>query len=482
MKSSTPFSTKEDPTLVSQAPIDVSEELLRELIEKYSGNTPRYTSYPTAVEFHSGIRREEWHEMLVSEVGRQDEKFCPALYVHLPFCRTLCYFCACNKKIVKDDALVQPYLESLQAELTAYSRICGEFPLEQLHWGGGTPNLLSPAASEDLFGICREAFPKFATDPDISVELDPRTMASGHLETYHNLGFNRLSLGVQDFNPNVQKAINRIQPFEQTKEVVEGSRSLGFRSINFDLIYGLPLQTAASFQDSVERVVTLMPERIALYGYAHVTWRKKVQKSLQRHDLPSPAERISLFLIAFKILTDAGYVYIGMDHFALPNDSLVNAQTYGKLNRNFMGYSTHYGTSVIGVGVSAISSSDRMLAQNTSDLAEYMRRANSQGIVTQRGVRRSVEDQMRAEIIENILCLGLVDIASFEKKWSINFVQTFAPELASLVGLQEDALVAIHGDRILVSSVGRLFMRNIASVFDTYLAKHRSGSTFSQSV
>jgi oxygen-independent coproporphyrinogen-3 oxidase len=458
------------------------EGSLRSLIEKYAGNTPRYTSYPTAVEFRNDIGHEQWKETLEIEVNNPQNQFTPSLYVHLPFCTTLCYFCACNKKIAKDDAQVGPYLKSLGAELSSYRDICGEHPLEQLHWGGGTPNFFSPSASEDLFRICTEAFPGFADGADISVEIDPRTLTSKHLETYKSLGFNRVSLGVQDFNPDVQEAINRIQPYSLTKQAIDGARSLGFSSVNFDLIYGLPLQTEESFRNTVERVVELMPERIALYGYAHVTWKKKVQKTLQRHDLPSPAERINLFLLALETLSQAGYEYIGMDHFALPQDSLTKARASGRLNRNFMGYSTHQGTSVIGAGVSAISSTDSMLAQNNTNLEHYMELALSQGIVTQGGLRRSREDQLRGELIENILCIGEIDIKSFEEKWNLDFHSEFSPELESLRPMEEDNLVTIRDKKIEVSSLGRLFMRNIASVFDSYLAKHKSSSTFSQSV
>ncbi len=454
---------------------------LRSLIEKYSGNTPRYTSYPTAVEF-SELETSDWRAALNHEVSRADKVFRPSLYLHLPFCATLCYFCACNKKIAHDDSQVAPYIKSLSSELRAYRELCGDFPLEQLHWGGGTPNFFSPSASEDLFDICARSFATFAPDADVSVEIDPRTISVQHLETYKKLGFNRVSLGVQDFNPQVQEAINRIQAYAQTRETIDAARELGFSSINFDLIYGLPLQTESSFRETLQRVIELMPERIALYGYAHVTWKKKVQKTLQRHDLPTPQERISLFLMALKELTDAGYEYIGMDHFALAHDSLSEARAAGTLKRNFMGYSTHQGTSVIGCGVSSISSCDSMLAQNSTDLEEYMARALRQGMVTQRGLGRSPEDQLRGELIENILCVGEIDIPEFEKKWGIQFSEKFSSELQALQPLEDDHLVSVSDRKILVSAPGRLFMRNIASVFDSYLAKHSAGSTFSQSV
>jgi oxygen-independent coproporphyrinogen-3 oxidase len=307
------------PSVFATTPV----EELRRLVESYSTAVPRYTSYPTAVEFHSGVGATDWAQQCVQDSARYGATTSVALYVHVPFCHSLCYFCACNKKIVKDDSEVGPYLEAVGAEVRTYGEILRTSPaLQQLHWGGGTPNFLSPTATEELFGLCREVFPEATANADISVEIDPRTVTPAHLETYRRLGFTRVSAGVQDFCLDVQEAINRVQPYELTKEICDGVRSLGFSGLNLDLIYGLPEQTEATFADTIEKVLTIRPDRIALYGYAHVTWKKKVQRSLERHSLPSPDTRIRLFLQALGSLTRAGYVYIGMDHFALPDDSL----------------------------------------------------------------------------------------------------------------------------------------------------------------
>lgn len=453
---------------------------LRDLIEKYHESIPRYTSYPTAVEFNTGVNSQTWEKALIDEFSLAPKNI--ALYLHIPFCHSLCYYCACNKIIARDDSQVRPYLEALKGELNAYSSILKKISeVTQFHWGGGTPNFLSTRHSKELFSSFKSAIPKFAKNADISIEIDPRSITSEHLETYRELGFNRISAGVQDFNPQVQEAINRIQSYKETFKTCQEARELGFGSINLDLIYGLPKQTIESFNDTIKKVLTIRPDRIALYGYAHVTWKKKAQKSLQKHDLPSPETRINLFLTALELLTKAGYIYIGMDHFALPEDSLTTSLNSGKLNRNFMGYSTHKNSDVLGFGVSSISSIPRMLAQNTTELDSYIQ---NKGFNISRGKERNLEDNIRAEIIEGILCTGLVDILEISNKWSINFNSKFENEILKLKKLEVDGLLEIDRDRIKVTDSGRLFMRNIASVFDQYLEQHRQSSEnrFSKSI
>ncbi len=454
------------------------------LINKYAGNVPRYTSYPTAVEFSADVTNETWERELQQEYRKGDTQPA-ALYVHLPFCSSLCYFCACNKKIERDDKVVAPYLAAIQRELNQYKSSLPKIPeLQQFHWGGGTPNFISVEATEQLFGMCQDVFPTFVADADISIEIDPRTITDQHLETYRKLGVRRISAGVQDFNPAVQKAINRIQPYEQTKAMCDAVRSLGFSGLNLDLIYGLPEQTEESFTDTVQKLLTLRPDRIALYGYAHVTWKTKVQKSLERHALPSPQTRIKLFLLALKSLLEAGYIYIGMDHFALPEDDLSKSLKAGNLNRNFMGYSTHRGSNVLGVGVSSVSSLPSIYAQTTVDLIQYEEDTKANGFKISRGVLRSNEDQLRGNVIEDVLCHGRIDILNLEKKWNFDFHTKFESSRAELSKMQEDGLIVFNETELIVTEVGRLFLRNIAACFDEYLIRHLENSTkvFSQSV
>ena len=457
---------------------------MEDLISKYSNSTPRYTSYPTAVEFNNSVDSKLWCSELAKQFNSTQPPQPISLYVHIPFCHSLCYFCACNKKIAQNDAGVRPYLKALSKEISSCrGQIKSSTSLVQLHWGGGTPNFLSADASSELYETCAENF-STSPDADISIEIDPRTITNSHLDAYQALGFNRVSAGVQDFSPVVQKTINRIQPYEQTKEVCDEIRQRGFSGLNIDLIYGLPEQNITSFSKTIEQLLTIRPDRIALYGYAHVTWKKKVQRSLERHKLPSPQQRINLFMTALDSLLEAGYCYIGMDHFALPEDPLTKALRNGTLNRNFMGYSTHRGASVLGVGVSAVSSLPEILAQNNVDIELYQEQVERCGFATHRGVVRTEEDRLRAAIIEHILCSGRLDIESLEAEWEINFYRKFAHIIPILKQLQDDELIRLESDYIEVSETGRFFLRNIASTFDAYLPQHRHSASkvFSQSI
>lgn len=458
---------------------DIEFETLDALVEKYSAAIPRYTSYPTAVEFNSDVDSDLWLESLhrFSDADQNEPKRI-ALYCHIPFCKTLCYYCACNKKITKDRSVVAPYLEALSIEIkTIREALSDNHQVEQIHWGGGTPNYLTAEESESLYETIISEFPNIDSNADISVEVDPRTVTAKLIKTYRALGFNRISLGVQDFDRSVQEVVNRVQSYEETQNVIEKSREAGISSVNVDLMYGLPNQELDSFKETIDQVVALKPERIALYGYAHVTWRKKAQKSFHRYALPSPKLRISLFLAALRILRDAGYRYIGMDHFALPNDELRIALDNGSLNRNFMGYTTHRDASVLGFGASAISSLPTMYAQNATDVGEYEERIAFRGVATARGITCSKDDIVRREIIEGILCRGKVDLSYIQKH------EIAIPE-AQLQELVEDGLVELTESELVVTALGRLFLRNIAACFDAYLANHRlrAKPVFSQSV
>ena len=456
---------------------------LKSLIKKYSVNIPRYTSYPTAVEFTDKVTNDDLYLVLDNEVSSSTKPI--SIYTHLPFCHSLCYFCACNKIIPKSREGLSDYLAALFAEIKLYSDRINDLEVDQFHWGGGTPNFLNTEETTNLFFEFKKYFPNFTKDADISVEIDPRTCSFDHLRTYRDLGFNRVSMGVQDFDLNVQEAINRVQPFELTSSIFQEIRRLKFNGINLDLLYGLPLQNETSFKDTIEKVISLMPDRIALYGYAHVTWKQKVQKSLQRHDLPSPEVRINLFLLALEMLTNAGYEYIGMDHFALPSDDLCVAKHKGSLNRNFMGYTTHKDTYVAGFGVSSVSTYDSIISMNESKIDNYIDRIGKGELPVAKGVLRSRDDLIEADIIERLLCHGFLKVSELQNKWDFEFKQRFAGAINELRLMQEDGLVNIDSDcNIEVTDFGRLFLRNIASKFDSYLAKHVVGNkhVFSQSV
>lgn len=457
---------------------------IKELIYKYSVATPRYTSYPTAIEFNSKVGNEAVIKTIHSEVNT---KISPplSLYLHVPFCRSLCYFCACNKVVTKDYKVVRPFIDALKGEINTYQELLrSDSVVEQFHWGGGSPNFLEPDESEEIFNLFKSSFSKFAPQADVSIEIDPRTVNLDKLTAYRKVGFNRVSLGVQDFNPAVQEVINRIQSFEDTRNTCEAVRALGFNSINLDLIYGLPNQTIETFRDTLKKVISIRPDRIALYGYAHVTWRTKVQNSFNKYSLPTPEERIYLFLLALSELMAEGYIYIGMDHFALPEDELTLAKENGTIKRNFMGYSTHQGNSLIGFGPSSVSTYQNLLAQNESDPSRYKDRISSEGLAISKGVERSAEDRIRAYVIEELLCYGKLNYNKFFDVWSLDFCNYFKEIFYYLKLLEVDTLIEISTNHIEITEMGRLFMRNIVSVFDSYLPKHLSleRQVFSQSI
>ena len=457
----------------SSSPAIIPFEELSPLIEKYSGSGPRYTSYPTAVEFTPDCNSETWkHELHELGSGEHTGPLTLALYAHIPFCQSLCYFCACHKEIVRNRAIVPPYLAALQEEFRMYDQLLPKERLvRQIHWGGGSPSYLTPEEARKLMQGIRKHFPDIAADADISIELDPRTTDTGKLETYREVGFNRVSLGVQDFSERVQQTINRIQSRELTAALVEQARSLGFLSVNLDLIYGLPEQTLESFEETIATVLELRPDRIALYGYAHVTWLNKVQRSFHKAHLPSPQERIEIFLLALDQLQRHGYRHIGMDHFALPSDELCRAQEAQTLHRNFMGYSTHPCSALLGFGASAISTAPGALAQNAKELPEYQALISRNRLPIVRGVARDREDQLRAYVIDELFCQQRVDFARFSERWNRDFWDVFASAQPKVEQMSDDGLVVLSRDSLAVSDRGRLFTRNIAMNFDRYLEK-----------
>lgn len=457
-------------------------ELNQALIERYAKQLPRYTSYPAAVEFSTKFDKDAWMSALQKDLASYSGEPI-SIYCHLPFCRSLCYFCACNKIIAKDSRDVDPYLAALMQEIAIYrSCFADSPPIAQIHWGGGSPNFLTPIEMKALFDAIKRAFPEIKPNADISVELDPRTTTREQLQVLRELGFNRISFGVQDFDPEVQRTINRIQSFECTALLCEEARKLGFLGINIDLIYGLPSQTPESYDRTIDLVCSLRPDRIALYGYAHVTWIKKTQKVFERAHLPSPLERIQLFSSAIKRLCSDGYEYIGMDHFALAEDSLVKAKADGTLHRNFMGYTTHKTPILLGCGLSAISMVPGAFAQNYRGLEEYLKCIEKGALPTERGFALSKEDRWRGALIQEIMCKGEVDFSHFQKHWGEDLPVRCSKELDALTPLVDDGLLTVSPSGLKTTSCGRFFLRNIASAFDPYIRERDAKRTFSQSI
>lgn len=459
-------------------------KISRELIERYSTAVPRYTSYPTAVEFSDSFKTTDWEGILAEEFTNQTPHSL-SLYVHIPFCRKLCYFCACNKIITEERGLAAPYVKSVVREMELVSRRApGDHPIEQIHWGGGSPNFLSPEEMYELHQETQRIFPGLDREAEVSIELDPRTTTTQQLIALKQVGFNRISFGVQDFDSEVQETVNRVQSFEETSALATKGRELGFHGVNLDLIYGLPQQTLVGFDETLKKVLEIRPDRIALYGYAHVTWIQKVQNSFRRFRLPTPEERISLFLLAVTELEEAGYQHIGLDHFALPTDSLSRSLSDGKLNRNFMGYTTHKGASLLGFGASAISTLQGGFAQNEKDPSRYQEKIAEGELPIVRGLKRTAEDIVRGELIERVLCSGRINFAEFKTRFGIDPVDAFPEAFLELGQLQEDGLVTINNTEINVTKLGRFFARNIASAFDGYLSHHRQQAkpVFSQAI
>lgn len=436
-----------------------------EFLAKYNRAGPRYTSYPTAPVWKDDFGPDDLEEAF----AKADEHATPvSLYMHIPFCESLCLFCACNVSIQKDKNVAIPYLGALKREIEHVAkRVSKTRRVIQFHWGGGTPTYLSPAQMEDLFGHARERF-SFAADAEIGVEIDPRVTTGAHLEMLRRLGFNRLSMGIQDFEPRVQETIHRVQPYEMTRDLIGKARELGFESLNVDLIYGLPYQTADGFRASIERVLTLSPDRVAMFSYAHVPWLKKQQGSFAAH-LPEGMEKFRIFRAGLESFLGAGYRYIGMDHFARPNDELAVAQRNRTLHRNFQGYTTKAGADLYGMGVSAISSIGDAYAQNRREVPAYEDGVAARGIATMRGYRLSSDDRIRRGVIGRLLCHTVIFKREIEGEFAIDFNEYFAREVEQLKETSEEGLVTLTPDEIRVTPLGRIFIRNVAMTFDRYL-------------
>ncbi|MCL2736901.1 MAG: oxygen-independent coproporphyrinogen III oxidase [Propionibacteriaceae bacterium] len=454
--------------------IDVTEELL----ERYNVNAPRYTSYPTSPWWNDSFGEADYRRV-IAESNQSDRPV--SLYMHLPFCESMCLFCGCNVIVRSNHDGAASYLPMLKAEIDKITGMLDPSrPTVQFHWGGGTPTYFSPAQLTDLFTYTRERV-TFAEDAEIGVELDPRVTTLEHLDALKALGFNRLSLGVQDFDPDVQKAIHRIQPVEMVTDLVNACRERGFNSLNFDLIYGLPGQTPATFTHTLDQVITLRPERIALFSYGHVPWVKKQQQVLEG-TIPLGTDKFQLFCIGLERLTQAGYVYVGMDHFALPEDELCVAQRDGSLHRNFQGYTTKSGADLFAMGITGISELNRSYAQNVRGLHEYEAAMGEDRLPILRGVELTDEDIVRRAAISDLLCNGFLDKATFSQTWGIDVDQHFAAELAQLEPLRRDGLLEPREDAIASTTLGRIFIRVIAMVFDQYVQQPGEGPRHSRTV
>jgi oxygen-independent coproporphyrinogen-3 oxidase len=460
-------STSADSAAVNQlrGELRVSEAFLA----KYNRPGPRYTSYPTAPIWNDAfgpVDLESVHE----EANRAGSPV--SLYMHIPFCESLCLFCACNVIIQKNKDVAPPYLSVLRQEIHRVSEsVSRDREVVQLHWGGGTPTYLTPPQIADLFGYTRELF-TFAPDAEIGIEVDPRVTTPAHLEVLRRLGFNRLSMGVQDFHPEVQQAIHRLQPFELTRDLIASARELGFDSINVDLIYGLPYQSPERFAHTVDQIISLAPDRIALFSYAHVPWLKKQQGAFAAH-LPAGMQKFDIFRTGLAQFLDAGYLYIGMDHFAKPGDELAVAQQQRTLHRNFQGYTTKSGADLYGMGVTAISGIQNAYAQNHRELRNWEAAVAERGIATMRGYRLSADDRLRRAVISRLLCHTVIFKDEISREFGVNFDEYFADALQKLRGAREDGLLTESAREIRATGLGRIFIRNLAMAFDPYLEKQQ---------
>lgn len=444
------------------------------LIQKYNYSGPRYTSYPTALEFSENFGEAAF----LQAVARYPERPL-SLYVHIPFCHKLCYFCGCNKIVTRQTHKADRYLDALEQEIAHRAPLFKGRHVSQMHWGGGTPTYLSKAQISRLMGLLRAHF-DFNSDAELSIEVDPREIELDVLDHLRGEGFTRLSMGVQDFNKEVQRLVNREQDEEFIFSLIHRARELGFTSTNIDLIYGLPKQTPESFAFTLKRVAELNPDRLSVFNYAHLPTLFAAQRKIKDADLPGAQQKLDILQETIGSLTTAGYQFIGMDHFARPNDELAVAQREGKLHRNFQGYTTQGDTDLLGMGVSAISMIGDCYAQNQKELKTYYQQVDEQGDALWRGLALTRDDCIRRDVIKLLICNFQLNFSDVEKLWDLNFAEYFAQDLKLLAPLAEDGLVAVDENRIHVTAKGRLLIRNICMCFDVYLRQKARLQQFSR--
>jgi len=459
----------------------LAEPVTEDLLRRYDVAGPRYTSYPTADRFVEAFTADDYARALTQRRSGAAAMTLPlSLYVHVPFCDSLCYYCACNKIVTRHHDRAAQYLHYLEREVDLHVACIGTGQtVSQLHLGGGTPTFLSDAELDAMMAMLRRNF-SFAPGGEYSIEVDPRTVDRARLQHLAQLGFNRLSFGVQDFEPAVQKAVHRIQPAEQVFDLVAAAREMGFESVNVDLIYGLPKQSPESFDRTLAQVAKLRPDRIALYAYAHLPERFKPQRRIHAAELPSGAAKVSMLARSLAALTQAGYVYVGMDHFALPHDALAVAKRQGRLHRNFQGYSTQPDCDLIALGVSSIGRIGAVYSQNAKTLEEYYDALDNQRFPVARGLALSRDDLVRRAVIMALMCQGQLQFESIELAYLIDFASYFAPELEALAMLQTQGLVMLEEGTITVTAEGWYFVRAVAMVFDRYLQTDRTRERFSK--
>jgi oxygen-independent coproporphyrinogen-3 oxidase len=443
-----------------------------DLINRYDKAGPRYTSYPTALELHSGFTDQDYRQ----HIAKSNAAGGPlSLYFHIPFCDTVCFYCACNKIVTKNRNHAVPYLENLLKEIAMQGALFDKTRVvNQLHWGGGTPTFLSYPQMQQLMAATREHFHLRDDDEgEYSIEVDPRETNDQTIKQLRELGFNRISLGLQDFDPAVQKAVNRLQSEEQTFAVLEAARAEGFRSTNIDLIYGLPLQTVDTFAKTLETVLAVSPDRFSIFNYAHMPARFKTQRHINDDDLPTADVKLAILQMVGLRLIEAGYAYIGMDHFAKPDDELAVAQREGKLYRNFQGYSTHSDCDLVGLGITSIGRVGDAYIQNVKELDEYDQLIKQGKLPVFKGVDLNDDDKLRREVITQLICHFSLNFSRIEQQFGIDFSHYFADELRALAIMQADGLLSLTSKDISVLPAGRLLIRNVCMVFDKYLAQKK---------
>ena len=443
-----------------------------DLIKKYDKSGPRYTSYPTAVQFTEDFSEQDYYQ----QVHLSNERNTPlSLYFHIPFCDTICYYCGCNKIVTKNRNHAQPYLNAVHKELELQGQLFKATRIvNQLHWGGGTPTFISHQQMTDLMQQTRRHFTLLDDDSgEYSIELDPREVTPSSINLLRTLGFNRISLGVQDFNPKVQQAVNRIQSYKETRDVIIAARNNKFHSISLDLIYGLPFQTVESFNETVDKVLELEPDRLSVFNYAHLPEMFKTQRQIKIEDLPSSEDKLTILQQVTHKLIDAGYEFIGMDHFAKPTDELAIAQKEKKLYRNFQGYSTNSDCDLVALGITSIGKVADSYSQNIKTIKEYTEVIESGRLPVFRGVALSQDDILRREVINQLICHFELNFKSVEQTFNINFSEYFFNELKVIKDMQSDSLLELSSGKILVRPEGKLLIRNICMVFDIYLNKNK---------
>ena len=443
-----------------------------DLINKYDKSGPRYTSYPTAIQFTESFSEQDYYQ----QVKLSNERNTPlSLYFHIPFCDTICYYCGCNKIVTKNRNHAKPYLDAVYKELALQGSLFKATRIvKQLHWGGGTPTFISHEQMTELMQQTRRHFTLLDDDSgEYSIELDPREVNAGSISLLRQLGFNRISLGVQDFNPKVQQAVNRIQSYKETRDVIIAARKDEFHSISLDLIYGLPFQSVESFSETVDKVLELEPDRLSVFNYAHMPEMFKTQRQINAADLPSAETKLTILQNVTNKLIDAGYEYIGMDHFAKPTDELAIAQKERKLYRNFQGYSTNSDCDLVALGITSIGKVADSYSQNIKTIKEYTEVIESGKLPIFRGVVLTEDDILRREVINQLICHFELNFKEIENTFDINFPEYFSSELKHINEMQADSLLELSHDKILVLPEGKLLIRNICMVFDIYLKKNK---------